>query len=360
MGAMASGHRGLVNNQDALAWTDRLLPIAERLGLLDDTIRGLIGRGTTLLTVGRPREGMIVMRGVHQLTIAQDIRDLELNTRVLMTFFEQWGEPAAGLALGREGLEIGRRLGSRAYGFQMVGNSSICAFRVGEWDSAAALIDEWLAIDAANPAVAEFYVDRAILRALRGEDAMADVEEANRSAPGRGGDGPPVAVLRPPGACLVCLLAGRHDEVRSLGSIAIDLTSYFAPLTYPLLIRSALWSSDAAGAAGLLAAMDASGYRGPVLTADGLAARAGIDALEGRSASAVAGYREAMHAYRQLGLVFEEATAAVDMATLFAPEEREAPDIIAAVAAARVTLERLGARPFLERLDRMRPKEPAG
>ncbi len=145
MGAMASGHRGLVNNEDALAWADRLLPIAERLGLLDDTIRGLIGRGTTLLTVGRPREGMIVMRGVHQLTIAQDIRDLELNARVLMTFFEQWGEPAAGLALGREGLEIGRRLGSRAYGFQMVGNASICAFRVGEWDWAAALIDEWLA-----------------------------------------------------------------------------------------------------------------------------------------------------------------------------------------------------------------------
>ena len=31
-----------------------------------------------------------------------------------MTFYEQWGEPAAGLALAREGLEIGRRRGSRA------------------------------------------------------------------------------------------------------------------------------------------------------------------------------------------------------------------------------------------------------
>ena len=95
MGAIACGHRGLDNNQDAMAWADRLLPIAERLGLLEDTIRGLIGRGTTLLTVGRPREGMIVMRGVHQLAIANDVRDLELNARVLMTFFEQWGEPAA-------------------------------------------------------------------------------------------------------------------------------------------------------------------------------------------------------------------------------------------------------------------------
>ena len=153
--------------------------------------------------------------------------------------------------------------------------------------------------------------------------------------------------------------AGRHDDVRSLGSTAVELTSYFAPLTYPLLIRSALWAGDAAGASRLLAAMDASGYRGPVLAADGVVARAGIDALEGRGAAAVAGYREALRAYRQLGLAFEEAAAAVDMATLLAPEELGAPDVIAAVTAARVTLERLGARPFLERLNAAKETQPA-
>ena len=143
-GSRADGARALAGTEapstpGALVWMDRLLPIAERLSLLEDTISGLIRRGTTLLTLGRPREGMIVMRGVHQLAIANDVRDLELNARVLMTFFEQWGEPAAGVALGREGLEIGRRLGSRSYGFQMVGNTSIwtarscarCAARTG-------------------------------------------------------------------------------------------------------------------------------------------------------------------------------------------------------------------------------------
>ena len=62
----------------------------------------------------------------------------------------------------------------------MVGNASICAFRTGEWDWAAALIDEWLGVDAANPAAAEFFVDRAILRSLRGEDATPDIGEAER------------------------------------------------------------------------------------------------------------------------------------------------------------------------------------
>ena len=338
---------------------DRLLPIAERLGLLEETIRGLIGRGTTLLTVGRPREGMIVMRGVHQLAIANDVRDLELNARVLMTFFEQWGEPAAGVALGREGLEIGRRLGSRSYGFQMVGNTSICAFRVGEWDFAAALIDEWLAVDAAHPAAGEFFVDRAILRALRGDDATPDIEEADRLFRTGAVTDPQFQSYPLLARAWSAFAAGRHDDVRSLGSTAVELTSYFAPLTYPLLIRSALWAGDAAGASRLLAAMDASGYRGPVLNADGVVARAGIDALEGRGAAAVAGYREALRAYRQLGLAFEEAAAAADMATLLAPEELDAPEVIAAVTAARVTLERLRARPFLERLDSARETQPA-
>jgi len=96
------------------------------------------------------------------------------------------------------------------------------------------------------------------------------------------------------------------------------------------------------------------------LTADRLVGRAGIDALEGRGPAALAGYREALRLCRQLGLVFDEAAASVDMATLLAPQERDAPDVATAIAAARETLLRLGARPFLERLDGARTRQPAG
>ena len=90
---------------------------------------------------------MILLRGMHQLAAANDLPAIELNGRILLTYYEQWGEPAAGLALGREGLEIGRRLGSRAYGVQLVGNTAICALRVGEWDWVDGVIDEWLELD---------------------------------------------------------------------------------------------------------------------------------------------------------------------------------------------------------------------
>ena len=360
MSAIADSHGGRNDITQAASWTDRYLPIAEHLGLLAPTTRGMMGRGTGLLLVGRPREGIVLLRGAHQLALANDLRDLELQARNIMTFHEQWGEPAAGLALAREGIEIGQRLESRRYGFQMAGNASICALRTGDWDWAAALLDEWLAIDTVFHQQAEFFVDRAILRTLRGEDATADVESATRLRVSGGITDPQWESYELWATAWAAFVEGRYDEARRLGTHAVELTTYFAPLAYPLVIRSALYAGDAPGAAATLALLDASGYRGPALSADRLVATAGIDALEGRGASAVAAYREALRAYRQLGLAFDEATAAVDIATLLPVDERDAPDLVVAIAAARETLERLGSRPFLERLDRVRPKEPAG
>ena len=360
MSVIAASHSGLNDVAQARTWVERYLPIAEHLGLLAPTTRGMVARGSSLLMVGRPREGIVLLRGGHQLALANDLTAQELNARILMTFYEQWGEPTAGLALAREGIEIGQRLGSRAYGFQMVGNGSICAIRTGDWDWAAALLDAWLAIDVVMNQQAEFYVDRAILRTLRGEDATADVEAATRLRTVGGITDPQWESYELWANAWAAFVEGRYDEAGRLGTHAIGLASYFAPLAYPLVIRSALYAGDASGAATTLALMDASGYRGPALSADRLVATAGIDALEGRHAMAVSVYREAVRAYRQLGLAFDEASAVVDMTTLLPPDELDAADIVAAIAAARDTLERLGAHPFLDRLVRARPKEPAG
>ena len=46
------------------------------------------------------------------------------------------------------------------------------------------------------------------------------------------------------------------------------------------------------------------------------------------------------------------------MAMLLRTPERDAPDVAAAIAAARDTLTRLGARPFLHRLDRASSDAP--
>ncbi len=113
---------------------------------------------------------------------------------------------------------------------------------------------------------------------------------------------------------------------------------------------------DASGAAGDLAALDASGVHGPAVDADRKTIRAGIVALEGRPAEAITIYREALRAWRDLGLAWDEALCELDMATLLDPSE---PEVRAAAESAREILVRLGAKPFIARLDAATSRAPA-
>ena len=168
--------------EEGIAWIERLIPIAERLDLVEDLVGALLMKGAILIQIGRPREGMLLSRGGHAMALANGYWEHEVNARTGLTFREQWNEPYAGLEMAREGLEIAKRSGSAVYGFQMVGNGVSCAIRVGEWDWAAGLLEDWIPSDATSleqlRQYAEFFVDRAILKALRGTDPSADIEQA--------------------------------------------------------------------------------------------------------------------------------------------------------------------------------------
>ena len=92
-------------------------------------------------------------------------------------------------------------------------------------------------------------------------------------------------------------------------------------------------------------------YRGQALGLDQQTFRAGIAAMDGRRADAVAGYREAIRGWHAAGLPFDEALAVVDMASVLGPTEREMAEAPSLIEDARATLARLRATPFLERLD---------
>ena len=97
-----------------------------------------------------------------------------------------------------------------------------------------------------------------------------------------------------------------------------------------------------------IAQIDASPRRGRAIDADRVTIHAGIDALDGRTAEALAGYRQALGVWRDLGLVWDEALCAIDMATVLDPTD---PEVRAAGEAAREILVRLRAVPILARLD---------
>jgi hypothetical protein len=334
------------------------MPIAERLGLLEEVTRGLVGRGTGCIFVGRPVEGMVLLGGAHELAIANNFVDIELNVRVLRTFFEQWGDPALGVALTKEGLEIARRAGSRGYGFQVVGNGTICALSVGEWEWASQLLDEWVAVEAQAAQRAEFYFDRSILKSHRGEPSEDDSNEAERLRVNAGITDPQWESYEVWGRAWAAFALGDLADAREKAIQAMEHTSYFVPLCWPLAVRSAVWAGDRDAARRVLDRPEIEGYAGALVDADRVTARAGVDALEGSWAAAIAGYREATRGYRAIGAAFNEAAAVVDMVALVPAAERGAADLEAAVAAARETLVRLGSKPFLAKLDAALASDP--
>ena len=258
---IAAGHNYRSEDRVALDWIQRALPIAERLDLMEPLAALLQRLSGILLRLERPRESLIILTGVHQMAVANGLTDVDRNSRTALTFYYQFSDPAAGLAAAREGLEIAGRTGSLNYGFLMVGNATSCALRTGEWDWAAALLDDWLSNEITGGFYLELYVDRAIFTALRGGDPTADIAEGERLVVDYQGD-PQYPSYIHLSRAWAALVQGRFGEAAKEGETAIDLTNYFAPISGPLAARAALWERDAAATGSLIARLEGAVIRG--------------------------------------------------------------------------------------------------
>ena len=345
---LAATYASVGDDEQLLVWLERVLPVAERLDLLAETALGLSRLSTAMWRLDRPREGLILLRGTHELAVANDLELVHRSTRTVLTFYEQFADPVAGLAMTREGLEIASRRGSASYGFQMVGNAVSCAIRVGEWSWAAGLLDEWLANEVRPSSYFELFVDRAVLTALRGGDPTSDIVDAERLLPDL--TDPQYTSYGHWARSWAAVATGDLAAARREAEAAARKTNYFQPITLPIAIRVALWAGDAAGASELARQLDASVIRGQAVALDQVTLRAGLAALEGRRGEAVAGYREAIRGWQALGLAFDEALAGLDLAVLLAPSDREMAEVGTVVETSRAILTRLGAVPLLARL----------
>ena len=83
-----------------------------------------------------------------------------------------------------------------------------------------------------------------------------------------------------------------------------------APFALPRAGRASLLARDASGAREAIARLDATGVRGQVLDIERQGIGAGIDGLDGRTKDAIAGFRAAMAAWREGGVLWDEAWTA--------------------------------------------------
>jgi hypothetical protein len=94
--------------------------------------------------------------------------------------------------------------------------------------------------------------------------------------------------------------------------------------------------------------IDASGFHAPVVEARRKTMRAHSAALEGSHDAALAQYLDAIRAWRELRVTWEEAMTGLDMVSVL---DLSLPEVVAVADSTRAIFERLGARPYLARLD---------
>jgi len=228
---------------------------------------------------------------------------------------------------------------------RLVGNLGYTAFLTGDWDEALEHLDGQLTEDLEGTDRIALLGNSAIVHAGRGEDVAEQLAELGRLL-----DEDPLRVTADVDDAVgnAAMADGRLQDARAAWRHLAAQDALNGPEFTYRAARPALWDGDLKAAQSDLAALDATGVHGSVVELRRMTIRAGLAALEGRPAEALAQYREAVRGWHELGLVWDEALTGLDMAILLEPSE---PEVHAVAASTRQILVRLGARPFLERLD---------
>ncbi|MEO6059299.1 MAG: adenylate/guanylate cyclase domain-containing protein [Candidatus Limnocylindria bacterium] len=330
----------------ALEILERVLEAAEHRDLVAVLARALNTKGAALCELGRLREGIGIIRASEELARESELTGIQLRAIVSRTYYVQETDLAGSLTGMHAGLALARRVGERSFMLRLMSNIGYTAFVAGDWDGGLAMLDAGLAEEVEGFHRMALLSNALVIRACRGESVAEGLAELERATVGETDSGPMVSLLDP--RANAALADGRLRDARAAWLHIPELVASLAPISLYQAARAALWDRDLEAVRADLAALDATGVHGRVVEARRATLRAGLAALEGLPTDALVLYRAAFRAWRDLRLPWDEALTAIDMVTLLGPAE---PDVAVAAAGAREILVRLGAKPFLDRLD---------
>ncbi len=330
----------------AVEVADEALEAAERLNLVPLVARGLVSKGNALAGMGRLREGIALIRAGGDIARERDLNETLAIALVIEGFHLSEIDNSVSLDRYREGLALAKRTGQLALMLQFVNNLCYTGFLVGDWDEALAEVRAVLEQDLDISGRVWLTSNYDIIRAARGEQQDEDLAELDRLVEEHGDPHLVVPVLDT--KANVAQAAGRTAQAREYWREAAQLWLSQAPASLYEAGRQAIWDGDLAALRLDMADLDATGFHGPVIDVRRATLAAAEAALEGRAAEAHALYKTALDGWRNLHIVWEEALTGIDMVTVLDPAE---PDVQAAVVSTREILVRLGAAPYIVRLD---------
>ena len=342
---------------EAVATADATLPLAERLDLVPILADLLVTKGSALVNVGRPREGLGTIETGRRLAESANLTYTILRATLNASGLLSDDDPRSARQAAQRGLDLAVRFGLPSFITSFLGIVAYASLHTGDWAAAIATLDEGL-----EPAGEGNRIDLvsalamiAQYRILQGEPGATDLREIERLLVG---ETDPQAASRLPWArATIALAEGKPGMAEEAANQLLDILPTIPdPFCWNVVARTALWARDSERAARALARLRATGLHGPAGEANLATISAGLAALSGRPDEARSTYRTALQSWRDLGLRFDEALTAIDMATLLGPA---VPEARAAADSAREILTRLGAKPFLERLEEAIQRQPS-
>jgi len=334
---------------EALVWADRALEIAEAHGLLDILVDALATKGTMLVTAGRNIESGVLLAGAARLAHQNGAFDAELRARALLVNTLIDDDPHGAVVESRDAAAVARHLGRSAWTVLLNGTAAEAALTAGDWPGARQWLNEPLAVDREARELVIIHGLRAIHAALAGLDPapdLATLEELRAS--GIGSADASMVFYYDATAGFLAGLAGDHRAAHDVAVRCAERDQLNEFYLRERAARAALWLGDAALTIAQVDGLRALGYRGRANRASLRTMEAGLAALEGRRVDAVAGYGEALAAWRELACDGGQAFALLDVTRLLGPATGEGRE---AAAELRPLLERLEARALLAVLE---------
>ena len=329
----------------ALDIADRALGRAERLEVVPLIADALITKGSLLNYVGRSYEGIAAQEAGIRLAEEHGwnhtlVRGL-LNQGVALI----GRDPRLALERSRTAYSLASKLGFRSSYAVSLGNSGEVAVSLGEWDWALTATSEAFVEDLEPGDRASILRTREEILAARGEPVEGLIEEHWRliGADATGTERSNIEAAQ----AAVDFAAGRFREAADGLRLSAADNSANIPTDLPRAGRALAWLGDTDGLSEIVAMLETSGIHGRVMDVHLRWLKAAMSALDGQLDDATSEYVAALGEFAELGLVFDQALTALDMARVLGTDS---PVVRSALAEARSILERLGAKPYLERL----------
>jgi class 3 adenylate cyclase/tetratricopeptide (TPR) repeat protein len=300
----------LNEDQACVELSDRVLPLAEEHGVSISMLEILVNRGTALCHMDRPVEGAATLIGAIELAQLNEMPIVEARAIINISHATEVDEPR--LAQEERGLELIERYGLRALMPFMLNNYAEFAMARGDWSQAIENVRRHADAALTDEERNRLLIMSIDIEALRGE---VDAERLERQyaqwTVER--DDPQVRAAIEVTRQRLALANGDLAEVIARGLASEELWATGIG-TLADAGHAAARLIDAKALATIVTAM--SRHRGRMVNMHVGILEAAQAALAGRSAEAVAGFRDGLRVLREVGLGYWIAITELTMVTV--------------------------------------------